>query len=241
MSAYRTRIYEKYASVMQDAKVAFNEEEAQRWGRAYGTFLKGWLPERKDASILEVGCGWGRLLYFLKTRGYVNLQGVDISPEQVKLARQVIDNVTEGDAIEYLDNHPHSFALIIGLDIIEHFRKDEVLHFLEACYKALLPGGRLILQTPNAGSPWGMMCRYGDFTHEVALDPNSLKRLLALTGFHRIEGRQAGPVIHGILSLGRYFIWKMIWLCLALWNLAETGDVGSGIYTRVFLMSGTKT
>ena len=130
-SDYRRRIYEKYASLMQDADPFFNEKEAQHWGRAYDAFLKGWLPGKKDASILEVGCGWGRLLYFLKTRGYVNVQGVDISPEQVLIARQVIDNVTEGDAIEYLDNHPHSFDLIIGLDIIEHFKKDEVLHFLE--------------------------------------------------------------------------------------------------------------
>ncbi len=242
MSDYRSRIYEKYASLMQDAEPLFNEKKAERWGGAYDTFLKWWLPERKDAAILEVGCGGGRLLYFFKTRGYRNLQGVDISPEQVNLARQVIDNVsvTEENAIEYLDSHRHSFDLIIGLDIIEHFRKDEVLHFLEACYKALRPGGRLILQTPNAESPWGMMHRYHDFTHEVAFDPHSLKKLLELSGFTKIEPRQAGPAIHGILSLGRYLIWRIIWSLLALWNLAETGDIGSGIYTRVFLISAMK-
>lgn len=225
---------------MQDAKPFFDESTARRWGRAYDSFLKGWLPEDKNAAILEVGCGWGRLLYFFKTKGYSNLQGVDISLEQVKIARQLIDNVTERDAIEYMDNYPALFDLIVGLDIIEHFNKEEVLHFLGACYKALRPGGRLILQTPNAESPWGMMHRYNDFTHEIAFNSNSLKRLLELCGFNKIELRQTGPVPHGVLSLGRYIIWKAIWVALALWNLAEAGSIGSGIYTRVFLISGLK-
>jgi cyclopropane fatty-acyl-phospholipid synthase-like methyltransferase len=191
-------------------------------------------------TILEVGCGWGRLLYFLKLRGYLDIQGVDISFEQVKIARQVVENVTEGDAIQYLDSHPDSFNLIIGLDVIEHFKKEEVLLFLQACHKALRPNGRVILQTPNAESPWGMMHRYNDFTHEIAFNSNSLKRILELCGFKKIEVRQTGPVPHGVLSLGRYVIWKAIWVALALWNLAETGSIGSGIYTRVFLISGLK-
>lgn len=125
MTDYRSKLYGKYASLVQEAPSVFDAKAAQRWGYAYDRLLKGWLPQRKDAAILEVGCGWGRLLYFFKTRGYTNLQGVDISPEQVKIARQVIDNVTERDAIEYLDSHSHSFDLIVGLDIIEHFRKVE--------------------------------------------------------------------------------------------------------------------
>lgn len=240
MSEYRKKIYKRYTSFIQDAKPFFDEAAARRWGGAYVTFLRGWLPERKDASILEVGCGWGRLLYFFKTRDYTNLQGVDISPDQVEVARQVIESVTEGDAIEYLDSHPNSFDLIVGLDIIEHFRKEEVLHFLEACFKALQPRGRLILQTPNSEAPWGISIRYGDFTHESSFAPNCLERLLELCGFCKIELRQAGPVVHGILSFGRYLLWKAIHIGLLLWNLAETGSKGSGIYTRVFLIKGKK-
>lgn len=225
---------------MQDAKPYFDEVSARRWGQAYDTFLRGWLPENKDTAILEVGCGGGRLLYFLQKKGYANISGVDISPEQVKLARQVIDNVTEGGAIEYLASHPDSFDLIVGLDIIEHFKKDEVLKFLEACYKALRPQGRILLQTPNAESPWGLMHRYHDFTHELAFDPHSLNKLFQEMGFVKIESRQPGPVVRGILSLSRFLIWKVIWSLLALWNLAEAGSLGSGIYTRVFLISAIK-
>ena len=240
MTDYRTRIYKEYASRMQNASLVFDKAGAVRWGQAYVTFLKGWLPERKDAAILEVGCGGGRLLYFLKSKGYNNLQGVDISPQQVALARQVSENVVEADAITFLESHRERHDLIIGLDIVEHFQKDEVLRFLDACYNALRPSGRLLLQTPNADSPFGMMCRYGDFTHEIGLNANSLEHLLRLTGFANIEARETGPVIHGTVSFVRYLIWKFIRVILAGWNLVETGNKGSNLFTRVFLISANK-
>jgi len=237
---YRTRIYREYASQMQDASSVFDESEAAHWGRAYTTFLKSWLPKKKGSAILDVACGGGKLLYFFKSRGYTNLNGVDISAEQVALSKQVTKNISEANAINYLEEHQSSFDLITGLDIIEHFQKSEVLKFLEAAYGALKPGGRIILQTPNAESPWGMTVRYGDFTHEVAFNPNALKRLLSLCCFCEIEPREAGPVIHGLVSLGRYLAWKVIRSGLVVWNLAETGSRGSGVYTRVFLLSGMK-
>lgn len=224
---------------MQDTPIVFDEVEAVRWGRAYDTFLKGWLPE-KNVAILDVACGGGKLLHFFKSRGYTDLQGVDVSPEQVTLSKQVTENITEVNSIDYLEEKKESYDFITGLDIIEHFQKSEVLKFLDASYGALKPGGRIILQTPNAESPWGMTHRYNDFTHEIAFNPNSLKRLLSLCGFFEIESREAGPVIHGVVSLGRYLIWKAIRVGLAIWNLAETGSRGSDIYTRVFLISGRK-
>lgn len=240
MSDYRTRIYKKYASLMQDAPLAFDENDAKGWGRLYDTYLRGWLPEKKEVAILDVACGGGKLLYFFKSRGYTNLSGVDISPEQIALSRQVIEHVVEADAIEFLESHENKYDLITGLDIVEHFKKDEVLQFLYACHNALKHGGRLILQTPNAESPLGMKIRYGDFTHEVAFNTNSLKGLLLCVDFSEIESREAGPVMHGVLSLGRSLIWRVIRAGLIIWNLAEAGSKGSGIYTRVFLITGRR-
>lgn len=240
MNNYRDRIYKKYASNMQDASSIFDAEEADRAGIVYGDVFKGWLPAKKEAPILDAASGGGRLLYFLKSKGYTNLVGVDISAEQVKLSRQVCDNVIEADIFNYLESQKEQFDLIMGLDIIEHFCKDEALCFLDNCCAALRSGGRLILQTPNAESIWGLKFIYGDLTHELAFDPRGLQKLLELCGFIKIEHRQVEPVIHGLLSFGRFLLWKTIWAVLALWNLAETGNIGSGIYTRIFLVSGIK-
>lgn len=240
MKGYRERIYQGYSSVMQREALVFNQGQAAVSHKAYEVFLKQWLPHDKNAKILDIGCGEGRLLYFFKTRGYKNLQGVDRSSQQVALARQVVENVAEVDALKFLEANQGKYDLITGLDIVEHFRKDEVLSFLDACHLALRTGGRLILQTPNAESPWGAKMRYDDFTHEVAFSPHSLSGLLSLAGFSNIKFRDASPAVHGLISLSRFLVWKIIWVVLAFWNLAETGNIGSGIYTRVFLISGIK-
>lgn len=242
MMNYRTRIYEDYASDFQDTLPNFDAAAAERWGKAYDYYLRGWLPESKDAEIVDLGCGGGKLMQHLKLRGYSRLAGVDISPDQVKLARQVITEVYEESVLDFLAVRPGTFDCMTGLDIIEHFYKDEVLRFLDLCYAGLRPGGRLILQTPNAESPLGTVCRYGDFTHEVCFNPNALLRLLSLCGFKGLEAREQGPVPwgYGMVSTLRYAIWLGIRTTLKIWNLAETGSGGGGVFNRVFLVSGSK-
>jgi SAM-dependent methyltransferase len=241
-TAYRDRLYSNYGHDFQDAGETFDREGALRWSRAIAYHLRGWTPERKDARILDLACGAGRLLFFFSERGYKDLTGVDISPDQVALARQVTPNVKQESVLDHLENNPDSYDLITGYDIVEHFHKDEVLRFIDGCLSALRPGGRVILQTPNADSPWGTMHRYNDFTHEVCFNPNALTRLLRVAGFCNIEAREAGPVPRGssLTSSLRYLVWQLIRAGLRIWNLAETGAAGGGVWTRVFLISGVK-
>jgi SAM-dependent methyltransferase len=242
LTSYRDRLYANYGHDFQDAGETFDREGALRWARGCSYHLRDWIPESKEARILDLACGSGRLLFVFSEQGFKDLSGVDISPDQVLLARQVTPNVRQESVLDHLENNPESYDLITGYDIVEHFNKDEVLRFLDGCFGALQPGGRLILQTPNGDSPWGTSLRYGDFTHEVCFTPNSLIRLLRLVGFGHIEVREAGPVPWGssLISSGRYLIWQLIRAGLRIWNLAETGSAGTGVWTRVFLISGIK-
>jgi len=239
---YRLRIYARYATGFQDAPETFDSAAAARWGKAYDHYFRGWLPANKHAAVLEVACGGGRLLHLLMSRGYERVTGVDISPEQVTLSRQVIPDVVQANAIEYLENHPTAYDLIVGLDIIEHFDKAEALRFLDACFASLRPSGRLILQTPNADSPWGTVHRYNDFTHELGFNPNAIGRLLKLVGFSRVDARELGPVPFGysVASTLRAVLWQLIRVSLKFWNIVETGHPGSGVFTRIFVVSATK-
>jgi len=241
-TTYRSRIYERYAAVFQDAAKTFDPVAAARWGRAYDYYLRGWLPRRHDAAMADLACGDGKLLRFFAERGYTNVSGVDISPQQVDLARQVIPQVSQGDVLSFLDAHRDTFDLLVALNVIEHFQKSEVIQFLDGCLLALKSGGRLILQTPNAESPWGAHLRYDDFTHEIAFAPNPISRLLSLCGATDIVCRESGPVPYGYSALStlRWLAWELIRAGLKLYSLAEMGSVGSGIYTRVFFVSCTK-
>jgi len=141
---YRKRFYQKYVSKQVrpgggDLSVA----DYQVWAQGAAKRFAGWLPVDRSASVLDMGCGAGNFLFTLQQLGYSNLTGVDLSPEQVTLARQWCPEakVIEADVFDVLKGNPDHFALISGLDIIEHFRKDEVLPFLELVHGALLPGG----------------------------------------------------------------------------------------------------
>lgn len=240
---YRQRIYERYVSEkIRPGGSNYTEDDYRRWADAAKVRLRGWLPSDRTTPVLDMGCGPGFFLWMLDRLGYTDLTGVDLSPEQVALARQWCPRaaIIQGDVRDVLAQNPGRFGLIAGFDIIEHFTKDEILPLLTLIVQALRPGGRLILQTPNAESPWMGTVAYGDFTHEWFFTPRALMDLLYGVGLIGFEARACGPYIHGAKSFLRVLVWHFLSLMLALWNIAEAGTRASGIYTRVFIATAIK-
>jgi SAM-dependent methyltransferase len=237
---YRSEVYPRYASVIKRYSPSFDTRAAEAWAAAFQRYLRGWLPDDRRARIIDLGCGSGRMLYLLRQLGYENLQGIDISAEQVQLARQVVDDVIEGDVLKYLRESTESCDLIVALDLIEHLTKDEATDFLQAIEQRLKPGGRLILNTPNAVSPFAGSRRYGDFTHEIGFAPSCLAQVLELFGLTEAEPRELGPYPHGLFSTFRTVLWQAIRGCLSLYNYVEVGHHGGGVFTRDFLISAVK-
>lgn len=231
---YRERVYTSYVSQKISLTRGFERSGYERWARNTYRQIRDWLPVDRHARILDAGCGHGNLLFMLAKYGYHEYEGVDRSKEQLAIAGVVTDRLVEGDVCEYLSDVTKTYAAIFAFDLIEHFTKDELFSFLDLAYGALERGGSLIIQTPNADSPFGLTHRYGDLTHEIAFNPHSLENVLRLVGFKRVEFKEAGPVVHGMKSLVRWVVWKIVRSGLVIWNLAETGQVGSGIFTRVF-------
>jgi 2-polyprenyl-3-methyl-5-hydroxy-6-metoxy-1,4-benzoquinol methylase len=237
---YRQKIYPKYTSQKMTNYVNISEDDYKQWGNIVSHNIRGWLPNNKDIECLDVACGVGQMLYFLKQSDYKRLTGIDISHEQVVASKKIWPNVLETNAIDFLKLYENKFDLITGFDIIEHLTKNEIFDFLEGLFRSLKPGGTLILQTPNAESPFGTMIRYGDLTHEIAFTPHSIKHILCVTGFKNIEFHECGPVAHGFKSFIRKGLWLILRSFIGVWNLVETGSKGSGIYTRIFIIKAEK-
>ncbi len=236
-------MYSRYVSNFQpESRGVLSDAQVSRWGKAYEYYLRNWLPSGKNASIVDLACGGGRLLHFFKRLGYTRISGVDISPEQVALAKTVTKAVYEEDILAYLSSRPETFDLITGIDIIEHLTKEEGLRFLKQCYQALKPGGRLILQTPNADSPWFSSIFHSDVTHEVGYTPHSLHGMLKQVGFELAETRETGPIPlnFGVKTGIRFLLWHLLRIAIMTWNIIEIGTTGSRVFTRVFLISARK-
>lgn len=225
-----------------DAERAFDYAAADRWEPCLEYYLRSWLPESRDAAIVDLGCGDGTVLYLLGKRGYRGLAGVDLSRSRSAIARQVIDEVATMDVISYLRLGGEPTDLILALDLIEHLPRSATPEFLELCMRRLRPGGRIVLRTPNGVSPFFGQVRYDDLTHEQCFTPRSLAALLTDVGLTEVEMRESDPVPLGysVRSSIRHYCWRLVRLGLAVVNLVETGSAGSGLWSRVFFISAVK-
>ena len=214
--------------------------------KAAGPYFKRLLtffPEDKDTRVLDLGCGYGNWLYWLKQAGYRNLEGVDCSPEQVQAAHSIgLDCVVQGDIKVHLaDRKPESCEVVLAFDVLEHFGKEEALQFADEVFRVLTPGGRLILHLPNGAGFLSGSIVYGDFTHEFIVTKRSLGQLLRCAGFSQIRAYEDSPLVHGPISTGRLLVWKVARTVLRIIYAAQTGDTDRElIFTQNFLTVASK-
>ncbi len=224
MDDYKARFYDHYHS----AHVAPRKGEATlaQFQARVPIFERHWghlLPSDPQAAVLDVGCGSGGMVWWLQRRGYARAAGIDVSPEQVAVARALgVVHVEQADLRDHLRRHPGAYDRLLLRDVLEHFERFEILAILDLCRAALRPGGAILVQVPNAEPPLGGRLRYGDITHELAFTESSLRQLLRAAGFPRVDLHPAGPVLQGFTDLPRHLLWKVFEGIYRLMVFAET-------------------
>jgi 2-polyprenyl-3-methyl-5-hydroxy-6-metoxy-1,4-benzoquinol methylase len=212
MLNYRDIIYNNYFSTQVNKlnidHAAMLKEQSQHNHRE----LIHLLPPNKDAKIVDMGCGFGTFVKPAMDAGYNNVSGYDISQEQVKVAHQLgMKNVHCMD-IDGFFAKGEKVDVLVGLDIIEHFTKDELMNFLTNAKKCLNPGGKIILRTPNMDAPQTSLYAYGDISHEIFLNKSSALQVMSSIGFGttQVYGglvRNQNPLLEIIRKIGW---WKYV-------------------------------
>ena len=221
---FKDILYKSYVSThITHRKGVVDDIRLRRQSIGYQQHFGNHIPDDRSVRIADLGCGYGGLVWWLLQSGFTNVKGVDGSPEQVELANKLgISNVWLGDVFSFLKEE-RGYSILFARDLIEHFDKQAVFDFLSNCFESLAPGGKLIIQVPNAESPYFGRVRYGDFTHELAFTSSSISQLLAAVGFSEIEVHPWRPVVAGPKSAIRYLIWRLIELFLKLPIQIESG------------------
>lgn len=242
MKDWKQRLYDSYISSGQAGENIHWEDGPNIGDTSYSTqLIKKHLPDKKDISIADLACGHGVLLYCLKKLGYNNVIGVDISPEQVNLAHELgLKEVTCQNITNFLKNKESIFDVIFLFDILEHLSKNQLCDLLDQVSDSLKQNGTVIIHIPNAEGIFGMRIRYGDLTHENCFTPQSIRQVLSVCGFDNIECFEDTPVIHGIKSLIRYIMWKLLTVPFRLLLAAETG-VTNQVLSQNMLVIAKKT
>ncbi len=208
---YRSRCYQSFISKHWAYSHKLSKDAFDFMALKFRKQFMAFLPKDKTAKIVDLACGTGHFLYFLQKEGYTNTLGVDISKEQITLAKEMgVKNVRVEDLFLFLSECPNEFDMIIANDIIEHLKKQEVMQFLDAIYASLKPAGVLLLGTVNAFSLFGAAMVFVDFTHEVGFTPISLAQVLRACGFAEVDVYGEKPVPHDIRSKIRQILWLFL-------------------------------
>lgn len=163
------------------------EEIAERVSR--------YLPElRGRGEVLDLGCGRGEALAVLAAEG-VPARGVDSSAGMVARCRERGLAAAEGDLFAVLaEAGEGSLGGVVSFHVIEHLPPESLDRLVRLAFRALAPGGVLILETPN---PLSLVVAARNFwldpTHRRPVHPESLRLSFELAGFDPVEHRELSP------------------------------------------------
>lgn len=207
---YRSVLYKDYYQNQSGRAFKLQiEEKMKNDAKLFSAEILPFLPSNKSIKILDIGCGFGSLIKLLKDSGYTELTGIDLSVSQVAIAHQFgLTEVQVNDINSFLTSKESFYDVITGVDIIEHFSKDELIDLLNIIKKSLKPDGIAIFRTPNNDAPFATIYSRGDFTHENYMNGSSAEQLMLSMGFSEIVVKNSHIVVAGFI---KEIIRKIIW------------------------------
>jgi O-antigen chain-terminating methyltransferase len=156
--------------------------------------VERYLPDLEGRSpVLDLGCGRGEVLEALRDAG-IAAHGVDLSSEMVRRCRERGLDAEHADLLEALAARgPGSLGAVVSFHVVEHLRPEQVDALVDLAWRALRPGGLLLLETPNPQSLIAGATRFWiDPTHRRPVHPERLRSLLLTAGFET-EIRPCAP------------------------------------------------
>jgi SAM-dependent methyltransferase len=139
-------------------------------------------------DFLDLGCGRGEWLELLREQG-IPARGVDSNASMVAEARARGVKAETADLLPHLRSLPDSFLSgISAFHVAEHLPVPTLKEMLASARRVLVPGGLIILETPNPENPIVGGCDFWiDPTHRRPLPPALLTHLVASFGFGQVE------------------------------------------------------
>lgn len=204
----------------------FNATVAEGWRAAFEEAMARTERPTTELRLLDFGCGDGKYFRFLIERGFdtANIHGVDVSRLRIERCRQqgwANARVLEPGAD--LPFESGTFDFVNFMEVIEHIPAAEGRHVVAELRRVLLPGGMLLISTPNypikrlydlsAAVNLRKWSRVRDDPTHVTLFNHARMDALLRPHFSKIEAR---PFKQGFIyrRIARpFFLHKLFFLC----------------------------
>jgi len=183
-------------------------EQAQADKKAH---IAAKLYLKPGMRVLDIGCGWGGTALYLNRVADVDVLGITLSEEQLKVARRRAEEAGVSDRVKFeLIDYRHlegSFDRIVSIGMFEHVGASHYEEFYARCRELLAPDGVMLLHTigklGQAGAPdpftdkWifpgyhlpslSQMCSASEKVRLIASDVETLRLHYAYTLRHWLE------------------------------------------------------
>jgi len=105
------------------------------------------LKLKPGLRVLDIGCGWGPFGKYAAEKYHVEVTGITVSKEQIKLGRQMCEGLpVDFRLIDYRDIN-EKFDRIVSVGMIEHVGYKNYTTFFEVANRCLEDDGLFLLHT----------------------------------------------------------------------------------------------
>ncbi len=158
--------------------------------------------------VLEIGCGSGLFLRYLREWGYA-VEGVETSKAEVRYARERFGLTISEGALETLPLEPGHYDAVVMVNVLEHILDPAAT--VARIHSLLKPGGWVVLVLPmiDSGQARWLGARWGAVTeaprHVAIPSAAGARRLLGTAGFEDVRwapsslAENAGHIVLSLL------------------------------------------
>lgn len=162
--------------------------EIKRRLQVYLPLVTALSPVYPGAPVLDLGCGRGEWLEILRDQG-LSAKGVDLDAGMLNACHDLGLTVENAEAVGYLSCQAQNSVLAVtAFHLVEHIGFAALQALAAEAFRALKPGGLLIMETPN---PENFVVAtqgfYLDPSHDKPIPPDLLAFVAEYAGFEQIQ------------------------------------------------------
>jgi len=195
----------------------------------YMSFVEEIIYKYEPESLLDIGCGDGRLIHMIKN--FVpKITGIDLSYRAVAFARAFNPDV-EIICGDIADLSNHQYALVTLIEVLEHIPDNQIKGFVKNIARLVKTDGHLLITVPTINLP---IIRKHYRHYNLEMLENTLKPFFYTERYWWLYRRGLVERFMRFVLYNKFYVLNFSPLLKMIWNIHKHvtyfADAGTGAH-----------